>query len=127
MIPDQEIPVKNLPPDLYNKILAETSLKLGDFQHLLFKIYFDKRLDAYFCGLVTSDLSSSYPLGPETSKEMISFLLKSQTDKNKPEESWYTKEGVRDALKLAISISSPIISETPLSCFASSFPFLVRK
>jgi len=76
MIPDQEIPVKNLPPDLFNKILAETSLKLGDFQNLLFKIYFDKRLDTYFCGLITADRRASYPLGPETSKEIISFLLK---------------------------------------------------
>jgi len=76
MIPDREIPVKNLPPDLYNKILAETSLKLGDFQNLLFKIYFDKHLNTYFCGLITSDRRNSYPLGPETSKEIINFLLK---------------------------------------------------
>jgi hypothetical protein len=87
MIPDQEIPVKNLPPELYNKILAETSLKLGDFEHLFFKIFFDQRLDTYFCGLVTADRRSSYPLGPETSKEMISFLLKSQSDENFSRES----------------------------------------
>jgi hypothetical protein len=76
MIPDQEIPVTDLPPDLYNKILAETSLKLGDFRDLYFKIYFDKTFDTYFCGLITADRSSSYPLLPETSKEVMSFLLK---------------------------------------------------
>ena len=76
MIPDQEIPVTNLPADLYNRILAETSLKLEDFRNLLFKIYYDNNLDAYFCGLVTEDRSASYPLGPETSKEVMTFLLK---------------------------------------------------
>jgi len=76
VIPDQEIPVTDLPPELYNKILSETSLKLGDFRHLLFKIFFDETLNTYFCGLVTEDRSASYPLGVETSKEVISFLIK---------------------------------------------------
>jgi hypothetical protein len=75
LIPDQEIPVTDLPPDLYNKILEQTGLKLGDFRDLYFKIFFDKRLDTYFCGLVTSDRSSSYNLSPETSKEVMSFLM----------------------------------------------------
>jgi hypothetical protein len=75
LIPDQEVPVTDLPPDLYNKILEQTGLKLGDFRDLYFKIFFDKRLDTYFCGLVTSDRSSSYNLSPETSKEVMSFLM----------------------------------------------------
>jgi len=76
VIPDQEIPVSDLPSELCNKILSETSLKLEDFRKLLFKIYYDDRLDAYFSGLVTEDRSASYPLGPETSKEVMTFLLK---------------------------------------------------
>jgi len=76
LIPDQEIPVTNLPPELYNKILDHTKLTLGDFQDLYFKIFFDKRLDNYFCGLVTSDRTASYSLAPELSKEVMAFLLK---------------------------------------------------
>ena len=52
LIPDQEIPVTDLLPDLWTKIASETKLKLGDFSDLLFKIHFDKVLDTYFCGLV---------------------------------------------------------------------------
>jgi len=80
MIPDQEIPVTDLPPELYNKILEQTGLKLGDFRNLNFKIFFDRTLDTYFCGLITSDRSSSYPLLPETSKEVMAFLMKRNPD-----------------------------------------------
>jgi len=80
LIPDQEIPVTDLPPELYNKILEQTGLKLGDFRNLYFKIFFDKTLDTYFCGLITADRSSSCPLLPETSKEVMAFLLKRNPD-----------------------------------------------
>jgi len=78
LIPDQEIPVTDLPPDLYNKILQETG-DLGDFRDLRFKIFFDKTLDTYICGLVTSTTTSFYPLTEEMSKEVMAFLWKQGT------------------------------------------------
>jgi hypothetical protein len=76
LIPDQEIPVTDLSPELYDKILEQTGLKLGDFLDLYFKIFFDKRLDTYICVLTNSDKSSYYLLSPETSKEVMAFLMK---------------------------------------------------
>jgi len=81
VIPDQEAPVIDLPAGLCNKILEQTGLKLGDFRDLYFKIYFDKTFDTYFCGLVTANRSSSYPLSPETSKEVMAFLMKQSSIK----------------------------------------------
>jgi hypothetical protein len=83
MIPDQEIPVSNLPPELWQKILKENRLGFRDFDNLVFKITYDKTNTEYFCRLKSLTRETVYPLKPETTKLLISFLMKEGSFRDK--------------------------------------------